>query len=104
MPLTDPYATWAGSQSGPTPIWYELDVTTLVAEHVDGMYPNYGIGLAGPEGNQLHYTQREASGSPNIPELVIEYTPIPEPTSALLFGTGLLATCARRRGQLRFDF
>lgn len=95
--MTDPYATWTGDQS-PLPTWYELNVTTLIAAYYDGTHPNYGIGLAGPLGNELVFTQSESTASPNRPALVIEYSPIPEPASIALVLSALLALRPMRRG------
>lgn len=90
VPLTDPYATWSGNQSGSNSAWYELNVTNLAIEHYLGTYPNYGIGLVGDVGNELVYVQREAPPGYQYPELVIDYTPVPEPASLLASVIGAL--------------
>ena len=72
--LGSPYGTWSGDQS-PTYRWYEVDVTTLVNEQVQGLQPNHGIAVASPLGCQLVYIQRENPAPPhNPPELVIAYS------------------------------
>lgn len=94
--MTDPYATWTGNQPGMNPIWCEMNMTDLVRQHHDGTHPNYGIGLAGPDGSQMVYVSKEGLASPDVPQLVIDYTPIPEPASGVLLSVALLITVSRR--------
>lgn len=98
-PLTNPYATWSGAQS-PAYSWFELNVTGLISQHYSGAFPNYGIGLAGPVGSQLTYIQSEGGGAgfDQIPELVIDYAPVPEPGTLVLIAG--LVVLSKWRGSL----
>ncbi|MBL8880664.1 MAG: DNRLRE domain-containing protein [Phycisphaerales bacterium] len=89
----DAYGTWSGAQS-PNYTWYEVDVTGLIREYYDGTHPNYGIGLDAPVGCQLTFVSSEGAapqggGGGQVPELVVNYSPIPEPASGLLVVLGV---------------
>lgn len=88
-----PYGTWSGAQSSSYG-WYELDVTGLIREYYDGTQPNYGIGLDAPVGCQLTFVSSEggapySGGDDQFPQLIVNYSPIPEPATGLLALIGL---------------
>jgi len=95
----DPYAQFTGAQ---TSRWYEFDVTTLAQEWHTGTYANNGFMLTALSGSVLTLTSREGAASDqnasgNLPELVVNYEPVPEPASMIALGLGAVAVLRRRR-------
>lgn len=102
--MADPYYHWSGNQTT-APSWYELDATSLVTDAVNGAHPNDGMLLAGALGNTLVFVSREGhtfvQGDANVPELVVNYTPVPEPASILVLAGGLFGSIATMRRKRR---
>ena len=99
--LTQPYSVWTGNQT-PAYAWYAIDVLSLTNDYFQGVHPNYGFALDAPFGNSLTFVSREGtapSGATRTeyPELVVTYTPAPEPASACLLALGVLTLRTRRR-------
>lgn len=97
-----PRATTALLAGGnPAPV-IDLNLQTLVQDWVNGSIPNLGLAIqsaayGGTDNeNWTVYTAGHANATVNPPELIINYTPIPEPAGlALVAGAALLAS--RRR-------
>lgn len=55
--------------------WYSFDISVLVQEWVDGMYPNYGVVFygTGTTGSYQYFCSKEYGS--NEPHLDIDYTP-----------------------------
>ena len=80
--------------------WLSIDVAGLVDDWVNNTATNYGFELlAGSLDVCLysHSREGETGGYGNAPELVLDYTPIPEPATLFLIGTGLLGLLGRAR-------
>lgn len=102
--MANPYYHWSGNQTS-APSWYEMDATSLVTDAVNGAHPNDGMLLAGALGNTLVFVSREGhgffAGDTNVPELVVNYTPVPEPASILVLAGGLFGSIATMRRKRR---
>ena len=103
--LTDPYYHWTGNQTA-APSWYEFDAAALVSSELTGGLANDGMLLDGASGNSLVYVSREgnsfsgvAGNATDIPQLVVNYTPSPEPASCLTLGAIAGAMLTKRRSQ-----
>ena len=83
------------------PVSVSLDVTAHLVSWVEDGDPNYGWGLVNSNNNGWQFTSSEEStgGSPgwHTPRLVVDYDLIPEPSTALLLGLGLIGLSARTR-------
>jgi hypothetical protein len=79
----DPTTTWLANAWG----WTDHDVTVSLQGQVDsGNY--YGWILRAVEGSQYGAFRHNNSGSG--PQLLVDYTPVPEPGSLLVLGSGLI--------------
>ena len=85
-----------------------FDVAGLVDDWASGAATNYGFELLAAPGDgvilssggvivRCHSREGEAGGYGNGPELVLDYTAVPEPGTLLLIGTGLLGVWGYRR-------
>jgi len=82
----------------------EMDVTGVVQDWYDLVFPNYGLTLRqiNEVAEQFIYFESKDHGQPNqIPELVVEYTvnAVPEPGTFTLLACGACALLLRRRYQ-----
>ncbi|MBS1726930.1 MAG: DNRLRE domain-containing protein [Armatimonadetes bacterium] len=76
--------------------WYEFDLTTLVANQASGSLSNFGFVLTGSTGNSLIFNSRENTQGFS-PQLVVTYSPVPEPGTFLALGVSVLALVCRKR-------
>ncbi|MBY0586943.1 DNRLRE domain-containing protein [bacterium] len=79
------------------------DITTLVQDWYDGSVDNNGLLLKSIAGNGLTFYSTNALNPQIRPLVSIEYAPIPEASSTLLVGAGLLMSLgvAYRSGRVR---
>jgi len=78
--------------------WSSAGLVTDVESWLTTSGSNFGwivIGNESSSSTTKRFLSRENAGA--SPQLTIDFTPIPEPSSALLFGLGSLAFVARRR-------
>ena len=76
----------------PTGFYYELDLTSLVQDWVDGTFDNFGLRLSGSEGFNGTFRGFDSSTGLNPPQLVVTAN-VPEPSTLVLLALGLSA-CA----------
>lgn len=80
--------------------WSSAQMAQDVQDWLDGNNPNYGWILVGPGGTTtaVKLGSRHSSAA-NQPQLVVDYTVVPVPAAAWLFGSGLLGLTgvARRK-------
>lgn len=82
---------------------YQISVTTLVQQWVAGTYVNNGMLLISDSENANQFklfafesTESSVSGAV-LPQLVIDYTPVPEPAAMSVMGLAVAALARRRR-------
>lgn len=78
--------------------WSSAQLTADVQGMIDGTFDNFGWLLMGEQGlGSKRFRSSESAAVSERPQLVIDYTPVPEPTSSLLCLLAGLAALARRR-------
>ena len=92
------WSWWGVPSGGASPIgYYQWDITSLAQDWVDGT-DNFGLYIKTFSGSPYaELASNDAADSDVLPKLTLDYTPIPEPTTMLLLGSGLIGLAGFRR-------
>ncbi|MEM9235177.1 MAG: DNRLRE domain-containing protein [Verrucomicrobiota bacterium] len=80
-------------------VWSSAGLVADVQGFVDGGLDNFGWILIGEELQTAKRFHSGDGGDPGAPKLTIDYTPVPEPSVAVLMAGGLLLGARRRLAQ-----
>ena len=72
-------------------LWVDLDITGIVQDWQDGVYPNNGVIIVGVGSNGVYFRSTEHESKPMM------IVTIPEPATLSLLGVGLALAALRRR-------